>query len=444
MAKIVLATFGSLGDLHPMIALGIELRRRGYAVAFNTLEVYREKMDALGFEFSPLRPDLNPETDKALAREIMDAKTGTEKLLKEILLPNVRAMYEDLTRAVEGADAFISGEVVFPAASVAEKNGIKWITTTLAPGTFLSAYDPMVPPTAQWLRHLRFLGSSFHGAIFSVARRMIDSWFAPYREFRREIGLSEDKNPLFEGKSDLLHLAMFSKVLGKPQPDWHSPTLQTGFCFYDGQNDLGKMPAKLKEFLDAGEPPLVFTLGSAAVMDARDFFEESARAARILNRRAVLLYGIFNQPPKITENGKGRTEDGNQLEIAVFDYAPYSMVFPRAACVVHQGGVGTTAQVLRAGVPHLIMPYSHDQPDNAARCERLGVARIINRDNYTGESAARELRAILGDLSYKARAVEAGKIVVAEQGTRIACDAIEEILKNEKWKVENENLNAVR
>jgi hypothetical protein len=359
----------------------------------------------------------------------MDARTGTEKLLKEILLPNLRPMYEDLTRAVAGADALISGEVVFPAGSVAEKTGVKWITTTLAPGNFLSAYDPMVPPTAQWLRHLRFLGSSFHGVMFGVARRAIDSWFTPYREFRRELGLSGDKNPLFEGKSELMHLAMFSKVLGKPQPDWHSPTLQSGFCFYDGQNDLGKMPEKLTEFLDAGDPPIVFTLGSAAVMDPRDFFEESAKAAELLNRRAVLLYGIFNEPPKIAENGKRKTENGNQPEITAFDYAPYSFVFPRAACVVHQGGVGTTAQVLRAGTPHLIMPYSHDQPDNAARCERIGVARTISRDKYVADAAAKELRELLSDLSYKAKAVEARKIVETEGGTQVACDAIEQILK---------------
>jgi UDP:flavonoid glycosyltransferase YjiC (YdhE family) len=82
MAKIVLSTFGSLGDLHPMMALGIELRRRGHEIAFNTLEVYREKIGALSFEFHPMRPDLDPERDRQLAREIMDAKTGTEKLLR--------------------------------------------------------------------------------------------------------------------------------------------------------------------------------------------------------------------------------------------------------------------------------------------------------------------------------------------------------------------------
>jgi UDP:flavonoid glycosyltransferase YjiC (YdhE family) len=211
---------------------------------------------------------------------------------------------------------------------------------------------------------------------------------------------------------------MFSKVLGKPQPDWAKSTLQTGFCFYDGKDDYGSISEDLQKFLEAGEPPIVYTLGSAAVMDARDFFEESARAAKILKKRAVLLYGIFNEPPK-----------GTDENIVAVDYAPYSQVFPRAACVVHQGGVGTTAQVLRAGVPHLFMPYSHDQPDNAARCERIGVAKIISRDRYTAETAAKKLRGLLADESYKTKAAEAAKIVNAEHGTKVACDAIEEILK---------------
>ncbi len=415
--KIVLSTFGSLGDLHPLLALAIELRTRGHEIKINSMAAYREKINALGFEFHPLRPDLDPEKDRALAREIMDAKGGTEKLLREILLPNIRPMYEDLMNAVGGADLLISGEVVYPAASVAEKTGIKWITTTLAPGSFLSPHDPFVPPTAQWLKHFRFLGATFHGVMYSAIHRVVGGWLESYREFRREIGLSENHDPVFKDKfSNLLHLAMFSKVLGKPQPDWHSPTLQTGFCFYDGQQDLGAMPEKLDDFLENGAPPIVFTLGSAAVMDARDFFEESAKAAKILNRRAVLLYGIFNEMPKgISEN------------IAAFDYAPYSRIFPKASCVVHQGGVGTTAEVLRAGVPALIMPYSHDQPDNAARCERRGTARTIARDKYTAESAAKELRELLSNSSYQNAAAEASRIVNAEHGTKIACDAIEKV-----------------
>jgi rhamnosyltransferase subunit B len=440
MSRIVLSTFGSLGDLHPKLALALELRRRGHEIVVSTLEVYREKIDLLGFEFCPLRPDVDPERDRHLAREIMDARTGTEKLLKEILLPNVPAMYEDLTEAVTGADLMVTGEVVFAAKSVAEKTGVKWITTSLAPASFLSAYDPFVPPTAQWLRHFRFLGHYFHGAMFGVVRRLVKSWLGDYRKFRRDLGLDENHDPVFDGKfSDLLHLALFSKVLGKPQPDWPPRTLQCGFCFYDGQNDLGKMPPALNEFLENGEPPVIFTLGSAAVMDARDFFEQSAEAARILKRRAVLLYGVFNEPPKVVlsresrvvsqEKGAANGFVSSDGKIAAFDYAPYSLVFPRAACVVHQGGVGTTAQVLRAGAPHLFMPYSHDQPDNAARCERIGVARVISRDRYDAANAAAELGKLLSDQSYKTNALEARRIVETEGGTQIACDAVEKLLK---------------
>ena len=442
MARIVLATFGSLGDLHPKLALALELRRRGHEIVVNTLEVYREKIELLGFEFRPLRPNVDPENDRHLARAIMDAKRGTEKLLKEILLPNVPAMYEDLSAAVaDGADLMITGEVVFAAKSVAEKTGIKWITTSLAPASFLSAYDPFVPPTAQWLRHFRFLGSRFHGAMFGLVRRLVKSWLGDYRKFRRSLGLDENHDPVFENKfSDLLHLALFSKVLGKPQPDWPPRTLQCGFCFYDGQNDLGKMPEGLAGFLENGEPPVVFTLGSAAVMDARDFFEQSAEAARILGRRAVLLYGIFNEPPKIVESRESRVESRNadgapngfisaDGKIAAFDYAPYSLVFPRAACVAHQGGVGTTAQVLRAGVPHLFMPYSHDQPDNAARCERIGVARVISRERYNAATAAAQLGKLLSDKSYRTNALESRRIVETEGGAPPACDAIEKMLE---------------
>ncbi|HSK71510.1 MAG TPA: nucleotide disphospho-sugar-binding domain-containing protein [Pyrinomonadaceae bacterium] len=421
MSKIVLSTFGSLGDLHPKIALGLELRRRGHDVVFNVMEFYREKIESLGFELSPLRPTVSPE-DREFGKLLMDAKKGTETILRELIMPNLQAMYEDVMKAVEDADLLITGEIIYVAKSVVEKTGIKWISTSLAPISFFSAHDPNVYPTAQWYEHLRFLPVGFHQGIFKLMSWTIRDWLEPYREFRRSLGLDENHDPVFFGKnSNLLHLALFSKVLSKPQPDWHSPTLQTGFCFYDGKDDLGKMPEGLTEFLENGEPPIVFTLGSAAVMDAGNFFEESAKAARILNRRAVLLYGVYNEPPK-----------GLDENIVGFDYAPYSQVFPKAAAVVHQGGVGTTAQVLRAGVPHLIMPYSHDQPDNAARCERVGVAETISRDDYTAENAAKKLQRILADLSYKSNALEAKRIVEAERGTETACDAIEAILQKPK------------
>jgi UDP:flavonoid glycosyltransferase YjiC (YdhE family) len=283
-----------------------------------------------------------------------------------------------------------------------------------------SSHDPNVYPQAEWLDVLRPLPAAFHSGLFALIRTTITHWYEPYKAFRRKLGLNENHDPIFFGKfSRLRHLAIFSTALARPQPDWWQPTIQTGFCFYDGQADSGEMPEALEEFLAGGDPPIIFTLGSAAVMDAGDFFDESAKAAKLLNRRAVLLYGNDNEPPA------GLTD-----EVVAFPYAPYSRVFSKAACVVHQGGVGTTGQVLRAGVPQLIMPFSHDQPDNAARCRRNGVAKTIRRSQYAAETAATQIRELLSDQRYSGNARKAADIVASEHGTVTACDAVENALLN--------------
>ncbi|MBP7415554.1 MAG: glycosyltransferase family 1 protein [Pyrinomonadaceae bacterium] len=417
MSRIVLSTMGSLGDLHPMMALGLELRRRGHSVVVNTWQGYSEKIVENGLEFAALRPDLDP-TDAELIRKTMDARTGPEMVIREIILPSIRDMYDDMLAAVDRADVFLNGEIVYTAASIAEKTGVKWITTTLSPLCMFSSHDPNVYPQATWLEYLRPLPAVFHRELFRVMRWTVSGWYEPYKTLRRELSLDPNHDPIFTDKfSPLRHLAMFSEAIGKPQPDWPSQTIQTGFCFYDESETLEVQP-ELSAFLDSGEPPIVFTLGSAAVMDARDFFDESAKAAKLLGRRAVLLYGRDNAPPK-----------GLDENIVGFEFAPYSLIFPRAACVVHQAGVGTTAQVLRAGVPHLIVPFSHDQPDNAARCRRAGVAEIIGRDRYNAESAAKALSAILANEKYRANALPLKRIIDSENGTKTACDAIEDILR---------------
>lgn len=414
MAKIVLATFGSLGDLHPKIALGIELKKRGHEVTIAAMEYYREKVGLIGLDFAPMAPHLNTD-DRELGKELMDIKSGTERIVRGLIMTSLRQTFEDLTAAVEGADALVTGEIVYAAKSVVEINGLKWISTSLQPGSFLSAHDPFVPPMFTWFERFRPLGPIFHRTLFYVMRLTIRDWYEPYKEFRRELGLDPDHDPIFGGKfSSDLNLALFSRVLGAPQPDWTANTVQTGFCFYDGREHDGKMPGALSDFLATGEPPIVFTLGSAAVMDPGEVFSESVKAAKNLGRRAVLVYGMFNEPPP------GVTD-----EIVAFDYAPFSLLFSRAACVVHQGGVGTTGQVLRAGVPHLIMPYSHDQPDNAARCRRIGVAKIIRRDEYDAVSASKAIAAILADSSYADNARNAAGIVGSEGGTAAACNEIE-------------------
>jgi UDP:flavonoid glycosyltransferase YjiC (YdhE family) len=109
------------------------------------------------------------------------------------------------------------------------------------------------------------------------------------------------------------------------------------------------------------------------------------------------------------------------------DYAPHSQVLPRAEAIVHPGGVGTLGQAMRAGKPMLVVPTSNDQPDNAARVRRLGIARVLSRTKYRRDRVERELRLLLGDPACSAKAAEVGREVASEDGARAAADAIERL-----------------
>lgn len=417
---VVLTTFGSFGDIHPYVAIGLELKSRGHQAIIATSPTYREKIEATGLGFHPVRPDLlPPEEDPETILKVMDVMRGGEYILKELFTPHVRDSYEDLREATRDADLLVTHMLTFAGPPLVEKTGIQWISTVLAPISFFSAYEPFLPPQApgvgKLLRLSPFLGRAFN----SIGKRITDKWVGPVYRLRAELGLPRGRHPVFEGQhAPARVLALFSKVLGEPQPDWPPQTIITGFPFYDKKDETSISP-ELVKFLDDGAPPIVFTLGSSAIFVADDFYSESIEAARQLKRRAVLLIGdARNMPKEPLPEG-----------IAAFDYAPYGQILPRAACIVHQGGVGTTGQALRAGVPSLVVPFNHDQPDNAYRVSRLGVARTIPRKKYRAATVARELDILLSDESYADKAAAVGRQVQNEDGARTAVDEIEKLLK---------------
>jgi UDP:flavonoid glycosyltransferase YjiC (YdhE family) len=412
--RIVFSTFGSLGDLHPALALALELRRRGHRTEVATVGGYREKIEALGLPFHAIRPEISL-ADETLIRRIVDSPRGPEYLLRELLLGNIRAMHADLSAAAAGADLLVTSELVYAAPIVSEQLGMPRVSYALAPLSYFSASDPPMPPApliGPMVR--RFPPLAIH-AMHTLGHWITHSWWRPIRDLRRELGLAPAGNPIFSGKySPRLDLAMFSSVLQPPQPEWPAQTVQTGFPFYD-EIRAASLPAPVEQFLNAGEPPIVFTLGSSAVYAAGRFYAESMRAATALGRRALLLIGS-NPPPS-----------NLPASILAWDYLPYAQIFPRAAAIVHSGGVGTTAQALRAGRPMLVMPFAFDQFDNAARITRIGAGRTLHRKRYRADRAARELDALLREKHYAETAERVGAQVRSERGVETACDAIERL-----------------
>jgi UDP:flavonoid glycosyltransferase YjiC (YdhE family) len=113
------------------------------------------------------------------------------------------------------------------------------------------------------------------------------------------------------------------------------------------------------------------------------------------------------------------------------NYAPFEALLARASAMVHHGGVGTTSQGLRAGIPTLIVPFAFDQPDNAAHAERLGCSRTLPREKYRAARVAKELDMILTERIYAVRANEIGDLLRKENGAGVASDLIEQVLERE-------------
>jgi rhamnosyltransferase subunit B len=171
--------------------------------------------------------------------------------------------------------------------------------------------------------------------------------------------------------------------------------------------------ADAEEFLSAGTAPIIFTPGSAGSTMQR-FFRESVKAARQLDLRAML---VTNYPEQVPKN--------LPPHIKVFGYLPFSQVLPRAALLVYHGGVGTLAQGIRAGIPHLVVPHGYDQFDSGWRIEQLGLGASIPETRYRARRVVQAVSSILSDgTAAQRRRDYASRIDSADAVTR-ACRLIE-------------------
>jgi UDP:flavonoid glycosyltransferase YjiC (YdhE family) len=428
MARIVLNTFGSLGDLHPYLAIALELKRRGHQPVVATHGLYRTRVEALALEFAPVRPNgENWDEPQGIIREAMDAKRGSEVVLKKLVLPYLREGRDDLLSAARGADLIVDHVLAFASPLVAESLHLPRVSTTLQPLAMFSRYDPPLNPAAPWLASLRGMGPTVWGLLWWLARASTQGWFRELAVLRREMGLpATSRHPMFDAASPDLHLVLFSRELGEPQPDWPASAVQTGFPVHDRGEAGERLPLALDVFLRQGTPPIVFTLGSSAIHAADNFYVAAAEAALALGRRAVLMTGddALNPVPGVPPVAHAPAG----TPVVTVPYAPHSEVMPRAAVNVHQGGVGTTGQAMLSGRPMLVVPFSHDQPDNADRLRRRGVARVLERSRVSAGAFTRELGALLADEPLAARAQAMAARMKQEPGAAGAADAIEALL----------------
>jgi len=244
----------------------------------------------------------------------------------------------------------------------------------------------------------------------------VRSWERPLHKLRAELGLPPIKGAmLIDGQfSRSGTLALFDPSLATPQPDWPAGTVVCGAALHDAADPQGATAVSdeaLEQFLAAGPPPVVFALGSSAVWLAHDYWKHAIAACGILGVRGLLLTGMPLQqrlPPYM----------------AAFEYLPYSRVFPRAAAIVHQAGIGTLSVALRSGRPQLLTPAGFDQPDNAARVIRAGAGLRVRRTADI-TTLQRAIGQVLDDHRYRDAAGHMAEILAAERDDELVVDELE-------------------
>jgi UDP:flavonoid glycosyltransferase YjiC (YdhE family) len=372
---VLFVALGSSGDVHPLIGIGLSLRQRGHRVTIVTSVHFERPVRRAGLEFVGLGTE---EEYQAITSDpkLFHPIKGTKRVLEYCCVRTARDVYEIIANAYEPDNTIVISSTLGIGARIAhEKTGVPLITTILQPMLIRSAY---ATPRYNWLPLPQSTPRILKRAAFRTADRYVDSIVGPEtNRFRSELGL----NPVRRicdvwWLSPQLVIGLFPDWFGPPQPDWPANAMTTGFPMYDDGDDA-ELPTAARALLEGGDPPIVFTPGSA-MRYGRPFFDAAVDACRALGRRGILL-------SRFREHIPPRLPDG----VFHFDYLPLGRVLPRAAAMVHHGGMGTLAQTLRAGVPHLVMPMSIDQPDNAARLKALGVADVLRPGSFRGPAVAR-------------------------------------------------------
>jgi rhamnosyltransferase subunit B len=408
--KVLLPTLGSAGDVHPYIALGAALEARGHRATIITTPLFQPLIEAQGLRYLPVGT-LEQVRIAIADPDLWHLRKGFE-VLAQVFIPAIEQIYRLIETHADANTVVAFSTGAFGARVAQEKLGIPSASIHLQPTVIRTFADQgmfgnirLSASRPQWFKH-----GLFRLVDWLVIDRCIKP---PLNEFRATLGLAPVDRVMHRWMhSPQLVIAFFPEWFAAVQPDWPANTHAVGFPLWDGEGEPAPLE-EAEEFLNVGAAPVIFTPGSAGSTMHR-FFRESVEAAQRLGLRAML---VTNYPEQIPPN--------LPADIRVFGYLPFSQVLPRAALLVHHGGIGTLAQGIKAGIPHLVVPNGYDQFDSGWRIEKMGLGSSIPQTRYRARRVARTIRAILGDGNGAMRRKEYASRIDGELAIARACDLIE-------------------
>jgi len=411
--EVLLPTIGSAGDVHPVVALALALKARGHKATVITNPFFQELIERQSLGFLPVGT-LEDARSIIADPDLWHPRKGFQVVAERAMLPAMAEVYRHIERR-RGANTVVAASgIAFGARLAQEKLGVPTATVHLQPSIIRSLVD------AGMAGNVRISASQpmwFKRAFFQLADWLVIDRVLkkPLNEFRATLGLPPVDHVLHQWvHSPQLVIGFFPDWFAPRQPDWPPHTHLVGFPLWDA-GQPGIIPEDAERFLAAGAPPIVFTPGSATATLHR-YFKESVSAARELGVRAMLVTNYPEQVP-----------DDLPPHVKTFGYLPFSELLPRAAMLVYHGGIGTLAQTIKAGIPHLVVPNGHDQFDNGFRIERLGLGRSIPQTKYRAKAVAGAIRGVLENSELAARCRDYRRRVDSNAALTRACELIERL-----------------
>lgn len=398
---------GSMGDTLPFATIGRAMAARGHRVTVAANEYFRETIESLGLEFEPtLRREQYVEFIERQKRQSdLASLRDMGEMVVELIEPVYRLLEE---RYVPGETVACTQGYAMGARIAQERFGLPLATCHLQPMWFRSVYD--MPPIPEWWPKWFNRG----------VQRLID-YFLDRRvgravcDFREQFGIPRTKGVMRRWwHSPSCTMGLFPDWYCRPRPDWPPNAVLPGFPIPNEPTDPFDM-REVDAFLDAGDPPLVFTQSSIA-NEAHTYFQTSIEIAQRLKCRAIFL----TPHPELLPD---RIPD----DMKYFPFVPLERLLPRSKAHVHHGGIGTIAHTLKAGVPQATVPMVYDQPDNSLRLRPLAVSIDLKKQQYTTKYVTPRLRSLLESKEVQARCRDYAERIRRSDPLGRCCDVLERL-----------------
>ncbi|WP_272264116.1 glycosyltransferase [Streptomyces xanthophaeus] len=350
--RVLLSTYGSRGDVEPLVGLAVRLRELGAEVRVCAPpdKDFAERLAGVGVSMVGVGQSARKLTTAAPA----PSKANLPQRAAEL----IASQFQVISEAAQGCDVLVATgamPAIAGARSVAEKLGIGYVSAIFQQLTLPS---PHRPPLA-------YPGRPFppqvtdNLALWELDAQSINALFGEALNTNRaSIGLPPVDNVRDYAFGDRPWLAT-DPVLDPWRETPGLDVVQTGAWVLPDERPL---PPDLEAFLDAGTPPVYVGFGSMAVRGGEDAARIAIEAVRAQGRRVLL--------------GSGWAELGlidDQDDCFAVGEVNHQQLFGRVTAVVHHGGAGTTTTAARAGAPQVVVPQLADQPYWAGRVAELGI-----------------------------------------------------------------------